>query len=645
MVTVSELAVTQFTVEVAPVSEIITVNIGIGSAAGGAYTSTSFQADFQGNDTSDLSEGTNLYFTAERVADTMAGVLTGGDNTTITYSDLTDTITIDVNSPPELQTQLAGTAVGENVSILNFSGPGVTITDSSGVTTVTVSGTPVGDTDDLPEGTTNQYFTNSRSTQNITAQVDKAFVDNLNINAVTLSGLASSDFATSAQGTLADTAVQSADIGQSIQAYSAVLDGTTASYTTQTDSKLSGIEPGATADQTDSEIKTAYEANTNTNAYTDSEVTKLAGIETSATADQNAGEIKTLYESNTNTNAFTDAEKTKLSNTQTSSDQTNSTTVNAAGAVMNSDTTTADMQFVIDEDTMLSDSAVKVPTQQSVKNYVDNAVVGNLTYRGAYNASANIPDLDTSPGGISTGDLYTVTQAGMFFSTQVEPGDAIIANQNSPVSESDWTIVQGNLTPATIKTNYESNADTNAFTDSEKTKLSGTESGATSDQTPAELLAAMLTVDGTGSGLDAAVLSGETPGYYLDYTNTTNKPDLYTSTNFDTDLSTKTTTDVSEGANLYFTTNRVSTKVKSQLVAGNFITLVVDEGLDTITITGESGYDQSDFDIDFDNKSTSDLTEGTNQYFTTNRVNTAINTTVTAGFVNALDLTFDGGTF
>jgi hypothetical protein len=81
------------------------------------------------------------------------------------------------------------------------------------------------------------------------------------------------------------------------------------------------------------------------------------------------------------------------------------------------------------------------------------------------------------------------------------------------------------------------------------------------------------------------------------------------------------------------------------LVAGNFITLVVDEGLDTITITGESGYDQSDFDIDFDNKSTSDLTEGTNQYFTTNRVNTAINTTVTAGFVNALDLTFDGGTF
>ena len=35
--------------------------------------------------------------------------------------------------------------------------------------------------------------------------------------------------------------------------------------------KLAGIETGATADQTNAEIKTAYEANSNTNAYTDTE--------------------------------------------------------------------------------------------------------------------------------------------------------------------------------------------------------------------------------------------------------------------------------------------------------------------------------------------------------------------------------------
>lgn len=41
----------------------------------------------------------------------------------------------------------------------------------------------------------------------------------------------------------------------------------------------------------------------------------------------------------------------------------------------------------------------------------------------------------------------------------------------------------GDQTASEIKTAYESNADTNAFTDAEKTKLAGVESGATADQT------------------------------------------------------------------------------------------------------------------------------------------------------------------
>lgn len=76
--------------------------------------------------------------------------------------------------------------------------------------------------------------------------------------------------------------------------------------------KLSGIETGATADQTASEIKIAYESNADTNVFTDADVTKLNGIEAGATGDQTASEIKTAYESNGNTNAFTDAEKSKL---------------------------------------------------------------------------------------------------------------------------------------------------------------------------------------------------------------------------------------------------------------------------------------------------------------------------------------------
>lgn len=67
---------------------------------------------------------------------------------------------------------------------------------------------------------------------------------------------------------------------------------------------------------------------------------------------------------------------TKLDTVETNADVTDATNVAAAGAVMESDSTTASMSFVIDEDNLASDSATKVPTQQSVKAYVDNELGG-----------------------------------------------------------------------------------------------------------------------------------------------------------------------------------------------------------------------------------------------------------------------------
>ena len=58
--------------------------------------------------------------------------------------------------------------------------------------------------------------------------------------------------------------------------------------------KLDGIETGATADQTASEIKTAYESNSDTNAFTDADHSKLDGIESGATADQTKADIDAL---------------------------------------------------------------------------------------------------------------------------------------------------------------------------------------------------------------------------------------------------------------------------------------------------------------------------------------------------------------
>ena len=67
--------------------------------------------------------------------------------------------------------------------------------------------------------------------------------------------------------------------------------------------------------------------------------TKLDGIEANATADQSNAEIKTAYEANSDTNAFTDADHSKLDGIEASADVTDSTNVTAAGALMDSEVT------------------------------------------------------------------------------------------------------------------------------------------------------------------------------------------------------------------------------------------------------------------------------------------------------------------
>ncbi|PBB68139.1 hypothetical protein CK228_13600 [Mesorhizobium sp. WSM4312] len=49
----------------------------------------------------------------------------------------------------------------------------------------------------------------------------------------------------------------------------------------------------------------------------------------------------------------------------------------------------------------------------------------------------------------------------------------------------------------------------------DKVKLNGIEAGATGDQTPTEILTAIKTVDGAGSGLDADTLDGHDTSYFL----------------------------------------------------------------------------------------------------------------------------------
>jgi hypothetical protein len=175
-------------------------------------------------------------------------------------------------------------------------------------------------------------------------------------------------------------------------------------------------------------------------------------------------------------------------------------------ATLNTDTDISTNSWVLDEDDMTSDSATKVPTQQSVKAYVDAVLTSEMSYIGGYDADTNTPDLDTAPSGISKGDTYTITVAGTFFGTVLEVGDVIISEKADPTVEADWTVVQKDMDAGSIKTSYESNADTNAFTDADNTKLDGIEALAdVTDATNVEAAGAVMESDSTTASMSFVV--------------------------------------------------------------------------------------------------------------------------------------------
>jgi len=113
-------------------------------------------------------------------------------------------------------------------------------------------------------------------TANVTAA--GALMDSEVTNLTQVKAFDSSDYATAAQGTLATNALPKSGgqmTGNITFSGSQTVDGRDLSVD---GIKLDTIEAGATADQTGAEIKTAYEAEANTNAFTDADHTKLDGL-------------------------------------------------------------------------------------------------------------------------------------------------------------------------------------------------------------------------------------------------------------------------------------------------------------------------------------------------------------------------------
>ena len=285
--------------------------------------------------------------------------------------------------------------------------------------------------------------------------------------------------------------------------------------------KLDGIESGATADQTASEIRTLVDSATDSNVFTDADHTKLNAIEASATADQTDAEIRAAVEAASDSNVFTDADHSKLDGIEASADVTDATNVTAAGALMDSEladiaavkginqalTTTSSPTFagITGPLTGNASTASALGTARTIN--LGGEVTGSASFDGSQDItitgtiaanSIGINELALNDG--SNGQFIQTDGAGTItFASAV--GSSVINNS----AANRITTVNANTTDFDAESNLTFDGSTLAVTGditvsgtvdgadvaAMSTKLSGIEASATADQTDAEIRAAV----------------------------------------------------------------------------------------------------------------------------------------------------------
>ena len=236
---------------------------GVSATYNDASNQLELAIDFSEFDTGSITEGSNLFFTDERVDDRISallvdantegidvsyddagnqltlsvdlteiveslqdnvqGLFSGGTGITATYDDAANTLALSIDftefDTDDLVEGTTNLFYTEGRFDTSFAGKSTTdLTEGTNLYYTTARANTdfdtklaAADTDDLSEGSTNLYYTDTRANSAIDTRVDKAFIDALNVDADTLDGIDSTGFATSAQGTLADSALQSGD--------------------------------------------------------------------------------------------------------------------------------------------------------------------------------------------------------------------------------------------------------------------------------------------------------------------------------------------------------------------------------------------------------------------------------------------------
>jgi len=242
---------------------------------------------------------------------------------------------------------------------------------------------------------------------------------------------------------------------------------------------------------------------------------------------------------------------TEFNNIETASatkaDSNNSTLTGTTAFETLSDGSISITAFV-DEDNMASDSATLLPTQQSVKAYVDSQVTAqDLDFQADTGGALSI-DLDSETLTFTGGTGVDTSGSGNAVTFAIDSTVATLTGSQTLSNKTLSTpVVSGNLTTdglidgrdvatdgtkldgiesgatadqtaAEIKTAYESNADTNAFTDADHSKLDGIEASAdvtdTANVTAAgALMDSELTSEASVKAMNQGVATTDSPTF------------------------------------------------------------------------------------------------------------------------------------
>jgi hypothetical protein len=244
----------------------------------------------------------------------------------------------------------------------------------------------------------------------------------------------------------------------------------------------------------------------------------------------------------------------------------------------------------VDEDTMSSNSATLVPTQQSVKAYVDTANTNMKTYVDLQDNSQDLDFAGDSGTGTvligGTTDSQSITFTGGDGITSTAGSQTLTLDVDNTVARTNVNetfdanvIITGNLTvngtQTTVNSATLSVADNIITLNSDATGSASVNAGIEverGDDTNVQLRwnetsdTWQFTTDGstytdiiTYGSLSVTSASASGNGG-LSYNNTTG---VLSFTPADTSLSTKSTTNLSEGTNLYYTDARVLTKINA----------------------------------------------------------------------------------